>query len=284
MKCEICEKREATDVHHIDENHKNNDPDNLQNLCAFCHAEIHGNSPKKSELRRLVYFRDRAIKLRNAFRNQIRGMKKIEYRVPDEWEELGDKLDDIIKQKEKEIAKLLEEGDYPILDWLTDIKGINHNTSGKLISHIDIKKTPKISSLWRYCGYGYIKNGKAQRRKKGMSEEEAKKFGSPYLKKEMYILADSFIKQRTPKYRDIYDESKEEELEREYKEGYLYKKYNGYKKADKHLLRGHAHNRAIRKMTKRFLSDLWVEWRKREGLEVTKPYALAKLDHNDDKR
>lgn len=34
---------------------------------------------------------------------------------------------------------------------------------------------------------------------------------------------------------------------------------------------------ARRYMIKEFLRDLWVNWRKLEGLEVTEPYEVAKL-------
>lgn len=41
----------------------------------------------------------------------------------------------------------------------------------------------------------------------------------------------------------------------------------------------HIHLRALRKMVKRFLADLWAEWRKMEGLPVTDPYPIAILKH-----
>lgn len=42
---------------------------------------------------------------------------------------------------------------------------------------------------------------------------------------------------------------------------------------------GHVHMRAQRKMSKLFLSHLWLVWRKAEGLPVSKPYAHAILGH-----
>lgn len=42
---------------------------------------------------------------------------------------------------------------------------------------------------------------------------------------------------------------------------------------------GHLHNQALRKMIKLFLSCLWLEWRKAEGLPLTKPYAIGILEH-----
>src|SRR5215831_7143626 len=40
--CEACGNQEARlHVHHVDENWKNNSPDNLQTLCSFCHQFWH---------------------------------------------------------------------------------------------------------------------------------------------------------------------------------------------------------------------------------------------------
>ena len=39
--CEICGKIGKMDIHHIDENPQNNNPDNLQVLCRSCHMKIH---------------------------------------------------------------------------------------------------------------------------------------------------------------------------------------------------------------------------------------------------
>lgn len=78
----------------------------------------------------------------------------------------------------------------------------------------------------------------------------------------MGVLADSFIKQRTPLYREIYDKEKQRQLDN-----------NGITKL-------HAHRRAIRKMMKIFISHFWLKWRGAEGLEVSKPYIIGKDNHN----
>jgi hypothetical protein len=257
-KCRKCSKREATDLHHIDEDRKNNDPTNLQELCALCHAKLHGISPKKSELKRLVIFRDRATRIRIALDNQVRGFSKIEYLVPTLWQEERRGWHKAVKRLEKEIKATIDSGDYPIWDWLKEIKGISHTTAAKLIAHIDIHNSPTVSALWRYCGLDatHIK------RKKGMKKEKALKFGNPCLKKEFRgVLADSFIKQRTLGYREIYDSEKERQIQ-----------VNG-------LTKGHAHNRAKRKMVKIFIEHLWVQWRQMEGLSTRKPFVIERLGH-----
>lgn len=55
----------------------------------------------------------------------------------------------------------------------------------------------------------------------------------------------------------------------------------GYKvKDDSALYEGRIHNRALRKMIKLFLAHLWTVWRTNLGFEVSKPYAVDKLNMN----
>ena len=53
--CELCGfiaiDKCQLDVHHVDGNHHNNDPNNLKTLCANCHRLIHKNTPVEPKLR-----------------------------------------------------------------------------------------------------------------------------------------------------------------------------------------------------------------------------------------
>ena len=40
-KCEICGAENASDVHHIDKDFRNNSPSNLMRICRSCHSKIH---------------------------------------------------------------------------------------------------------------------------------------------------------------------------------------------------------------------------------------------------
>lgn len=40
-KCAICKTKSNLDIHHIDLDHYNNDPENLQVLCVSCHISLH---------------------------------------------------------------------------------------------------------------------------------------------------------------------------------------------------------------------------------------------------
>lgn len=286
MKCEKCGEREATDVHLLKEfqdevdtkNHQlvaKNHPEWFINLCSLCHAKIHGNDPKKSELKRLIVLRDRVIKILTALKNQQDGFSGIELKVPDLWRKTLKRWKRERDLIEKKIKRKLKSEDYPIWSkWLKNIKGIAEITAAKLISYIDLEKSPTVSSLWRYCGLDatHIK------RKKGMSEKEAKKYGVPYLKKELLgVLADNFLRQRTPIYRDVYDRTKKKELK-------LMKEYGkGVELGDKTTVecRAHAHNRAKRKMIKIFISHYWTIGRQLKGLNTRPPYVHKKLKHDD---
>lgn len=42
--CEICGSTNDVEVHHIDKNHNNNNPENLISLCSSCHTRVHNQS------------------------------------------------------------------------------------------------------------------------------------------------------------------------------------------------------------------------------------------------
>lgn len=52
-KCLLCGYDKIVSVHHLDENHSNNHPDNLVPLCMNCHEEVHHSVYSKEALSRL---------------------------------------------------------------------------------------------------------------------------------------------------------------------------------------------------------------------------------------
>lgn len=168
-----------------------------------------------------------------------------------------------IKEATKELQK------YPIYtEFLVNIKGIGKNTAPGLISYIgDINKFPTVSKLWAYAGL-HLKDGKAPKLRKGQNANWNGKFRSLLLG----IVADSFIKQRTPKYRNIYDKEKEKLSKKEYPVGYLHKDFNFkkkkggycYKETDTKLTKLHIDKRARRKMMQIFVRDLYNKWKEIE--------------------
>lgn len=197
----------------------------------------------------------------------------------------------ILLELENQIRDYIEAEikDVPIYTkFLKPIKGIGPILSGNIIGSLDPHKAPHASSFWKYCGL-HVNQERAVRRVKG------EKLGFPSrMRVFAWKLGDSMIKQRTPFYRDIYDETKakfNEKLNNPLENPKNCPRYDEClellrKKAKrlgreakklpckKHL---HAHGRRV--MVKRFLADLWGAWRGLEGLPVSEPYAVGILGH-----
>jgi len=238
--CEICGERPVHHTHYIDENPKNKKAKNIQHVCTKCHAKIHGNEWHISELRKLIDYYKRAQKQRIACEHWVRSYSFMELSVPIIVEQMLVDLQDYEKKCKKDIDYYFKdkENQTDIYKWLVSIKGISNILAGQLIGHIDIDKTPGISNLWSYCG---LKPEDNRRRGKKCKWNHN-------LKSVCYLIGESFIKARTPKYREIYDKEKEKQIPT-------------CKKIDKKGWKGHANNRARRKMVKLFLKDLYLEWK-----------------------
>lgn len=169
------------------------------------------------------------------------------------------------EELEKMIAKDIKNSvkDHPMFAWFKTVKGIGPILSASLIANIDITKADHTSSVWKYCGLSIDpETMKAERRKKG-----TKISWNPFLKTTCWKIGESFVKTKG-KYRMIYDTSREfydRKFPTEVKDGNktLYTK-------------GHKFAMAKRRTVKLFLSDMWVEWRKIEGLPVSEPFMHRK--------
>ena len=303
--CEKCGEREATHEHHAifdKETNKSDKNSPTENLCALCHAEVHGISPNISEIRMLVTEFNRVQKTRIIYDSTMRGFKHIEMKIPEFFQQQSKNLNDYEKLLSKKI-KLFLEGEargkmkpilglshhgedhgcndnhfnfvFPIYSWLKSIRGISHLLSAQLIAYIDINKFNRVSSIWHYCGM-HVNNGVAPKRSKGSKID-----WNPQLRMICYKISDSFIKQRTPKYREIYDKEKEKQLilldkttddmkpkaflsKSKGKEGTIEKlKPKIDMSPPKSKL--HVENRARRKAVKEFLKDFYLEWKKLES-------------------
>jgi hypothetical protein len=226
IKCNRCGE-EAHHVHHKDGNNKNNKKGNLESLCTLCHAKEHGIEPRISELKKLVLYFNKVQKMRMSIYQTIESYRNIELQVPDGARNVLEILVGMEKKAEKEIVKHFKNNPTPLYKWLVSIYGIADILAGKMLSEIDFDKTPSEASLWRYAGLA-----PDSKKKKGQKANY-----NPRLRAYCSQLADSFIKKRTPKYREVYDKEKEKQIK------------NG-------LTKGHAEGRARRKIAKVFLRDL----------------------------
>lgn len=184
----------------------------------------------------------------------------------------------------------------PVWEWLISIKGLKAGSlPAQLLAQIDdISLSPNVSSLWRFAGWAVI-DGVAERNRKGEKSHFNRK-----LKGICWNITDQFIKQRTPIYRDIYDDEKEiqqlahpdplcsicSELavkgtsRRNGKSVSVWRCPVTATHKPISFTPQHLHNRALRKMIKIFLQHLWLIWRESEGLPTNAPYVEAILGHS----
>jgi hypothetical protein len=168
--------------------------------------------------------------------------------------------------------------DYPIYtEFLEKVRGIGPAMAGVIVSEIDITKCKYASSLWAYAGLDVAPDGRGRSKKKEhlIEVEYTDKDGkpatrvgitfNPFLKtKLMGVLAGSFLRSGNKEYGAIYTN---------------YKSRLENHEIHKEKTKGHRHNMALRYMVKRFLCDLYANWRKLEGLPVESEYHEGKLGH-----
>ncbi len=206
----------------------------------------------------------RLVKFDKKYKDEtLSGLLKL---MKDEGRVSTQEVDHIAKLLGIANAERVLEGQYKsiIEDWagnyevyhgfLRKTRGIGPILGGGLLAVFDVRKTKHISSFWAYAGL-HVVDGKAPRRVKG------EKLGySTQARTLCWKVSDSFIKQRTPPYRGIYDRIKTEEVAR-------------LKDTAEKGWKLHADLRARRRMVKQFLADFWIAWRKSEGLPIDSPYS-----------
>jgi len=173
-----------------------------------------------------------------------------------------------LHRMERELAKLLDSWSvaHPIrAHFLDRVRGIGGVLASAIIAYLSpISRFPNISKLWAYCGL-----------KPGARKVRGQKTGyNVRLKKLCFLIATSFEKQPAEKsyYRRIYERKK----------NYYLNRPDIVEKLEKGVpgVRAHVRMMALRYTVKRFLADLWLEWRKLEGLPITMPYPFAVQGHS----
>jgi len=163
--------------------------------------------------------------------------------------------------------------------FLENVKGVGPTMAAVIISGFDIHKAEYPSSLWAYAGLDVVKGAGRSRKKEHLVKtsyidgegQEQTKMGisfNPFLKTKLIgVLGSSFVK-TNGEYREVYD-------------SYKHRISNMPSHAEKS--KGHLNNMAIRYTVKRFLVDLYYQWRTMEGLPVAEEYSKAKLKMNHGK-
>lgn len=181
--------------------------------------------------------------------------------------EVGSKFQTLEKYIAKEIQKSIE-GKKVWENWGKHVKGLGAFSMGKLLGFIDIEKDTTVSKLWRYAGFN-----------PGEKREAGEKLHfNMKLKSLCWRIAGNLLKAKG-KYYLYYLQQKTTYQKRFGDEGKNIIPAHKGKEKEGEIYEGHIHLMALRKMIKLFLSHLWAVWRTSEGLPVTQPYAIDKLEH-----
>ena len=184
------------------------------------------------------------------------------------------------------------------VSYLNQQRGIGPAMAGVLIATLDPPKARYVSSFWAYAGLDVGSDGRGRsRRQEHLVErsyidkngKEAMRMGvtyNPWLKTKLFTLAGSFMRSASP-WRQVYDGYKHrlqtDSVREKCTVGEYKKRHAAGEDTTKIWTPGRIDMAAKRYMLKMFLADLWVHWRKLEGLPVTETYQEAKLGHRHGK-
>ena len=253
MKCAAAGcKRIATDRHHIDHNHSNNNPSNLAPACKLCHDKEHGITAEINELKLLTRQFYTIQDQRKALASRIGAYKRLE--LPTEHVE---KAFEDVKETEAKLKHYIEEmlrTNSFYNAWLKHVKGIGPLLSASIITEIGSpERFNTVGQLISYAGENVIR-GKARRREKGNKAN-----WNGQLKMTLYKIASSFIKYDCFG-RRLYDEYKQYYIDRDGAE-------------PKHK----AHNRALRRVGKDFLRCTYLAWLEHIGKPMNRARPETKV-------
>lgn len=182
-------------------------------------------------------------------------------------------------------------------NWLKLQKGCGPTIAAVILTEVDIRRCETPSALWAFAGLNVV-DGRAPRLHKGQKS----KFNRGLRTKLVGVLGPNLLKaaMHDPerKWRTFYDDYKTRK-QNTLVECCMLCEGSGWVKDGKPSAEGkgsrcdrcdgtggpakwgrsdaHVHTASIRYMVKMFLRELWVEWRKLEGLPITETYAEAYL-------
>lgn len=157
---------------------------------------------------------------------------------------------------------------HPLYGWVKRSRGIGEKQAARLLAVIgdpywnDLHDRPRtVSELWAYAGYSVI-DGNAQRRRKGVKSNWNDK-----AKSRAFLMANSCVKAASGHYRDVYDDAKAHYADAVHPTDCVRCGPAGKPAlAGSPLSAGHQHARALRKVSKEILRDLWIEARAVHGV------------------
>jgi len=139
---------------------------------------------------------------------------------------------------------------HPLGPWVQETQGLGLKTVARFLGAVGpLEARSMPAQLWAYCGL-HVVDGAAPRRRRGEVSN-----WSTRAKTRAYLMAEACVKQvggetrRRSPYRDVYEQARAHDAE-----------LQGARPAP--LTDGHMHARAMRKVSKAILRDLWAEARK----------------------
>lgn len=163
-------------------------------------------------------------------------------------EALVDGLRDLEAQAVRRLQSAMKH--HPLGPWVQETQGLGLKTVARFLGAVGpLEARAMPSQLWAYCGL-HVVDGAAPRRTRG-----ARANWSTRAKTRAYLMAEACVKltgtgiQRRSPYRDVYDASRALDEERQ-------------AERSAPLTDGHTHARAMRKVSKAILADMWAEARK----------------------
>lgn len=153
--------------------------------------------------------------------------------------------------------------------WMQLQKGVGLKQGARLLASIgdpywnDLHDRPRtVSELWSYSGYAVI-DGEAPRRRKGVQgnwSEEARMRAR--------LVSESCIKQTSGSYRKVYDDARTQYASVIHKKDCVRCGPSGNPaKIGSPLSLGHQHARALRRVSKEILKDMWKEAKRLHEVE-----------------
>ena len=177
---------------------------------------------------------------------------------------------DTMRALEHEAVKSIQRAirKHPLHGWVKRNKGIGEKQAARLLAVLgdpywnDLHERPRtVSELWAYAGYSVV-GGTAQRRRKGVKANWNDK-----AKSRAFLMAQSCVKATGGHYRAVYDAAREQ-----YADALHPAECVRCGPAGKPALPGttlslgHQHARALRRVSKEILRDLWIEARAAHGV------------------
>lgn len=149
---------------------------------------------------------------------------------------------------------------HPLHPWVKAQVGLGEKQTARLLAVIgdpywnDLHDRPRtVSELWAYCGYA-VHSGRAQRRQKGTRAN-----WSATAKSRAFLIAQSCIKQAASPYRAVYDAARDQYADATHPHECVRCGPAGKPAlAGSPLSAGHQHQRALRRVSKAILRDLWI--------------------------